>query len=245
MFDAPLGDDSKPRSYDVAFSNPLFDFNDDFTLCNNNLLFDEEFEDINIDLPLGEHLDTLSTGDRKIDFNPSNSDSMSRSSETSDLFEELITEIDLDDSILIGTHDRYYDSEGDILFFEQFLNKDTSSDVSPALLPTESSSLDLPPPASKQFSLRVVERFDSFFSLTQSGRKTWVMENPSFGFHHMPSPRTAAYSPKEVMYRYYHPHLTPSDGFDPEIKNESSRSAFESVRADAVLKDVMLSLDEL
>ncbi|GJU29233.1 hypothetical protein Tco_1172822 [Tanacetum coccineum] len=103
MPDESLGDDSKPISYDVTFSNPLFDFNDDFTLCNDNLLFDEEFEDISsldlleltpfidestllvilplpctdvlgdaivdIDLLLGEHLDTLSTGDREIDFN--------------------------------------------------------------------------------------------------------------------------------------------------------------------------------
>ncbi|GJT34423.1 hypothetical protein Tco_0924842, partial [Tanacetum coccineum] len=82
----------------------------------------------------------------------------------------------------------------------------------------ESTLLVTPPPASKQFSLREVERFDPFFSLTQSGGKTRVMETPSFGFHHMPSPRPAAYSPKEVMYRYYHPHLTSGDGFDPEIK---------------------------
>ncbi|GKF24622.1 hypothetical protein Tco_0076944, partial [Tanacetum coccineum] len=46
MFDEPLGDDSKPISYDVTSSNPLFDFNIDFTLCNNNLLFVGEFEDI-------------------------------------------------------------------------------------------------------------------------------------------------------------------------------------------------------
>ncbi|GKD40908.1 hypothetical protein Tco_1261115 [Tanacetum coccineum] len=46
MSDEPLGDDTKPRSYDVTFSNPLFDFNDDFTLCKDNPLFDEEFEDI-------------------------------------------------------------------------------------------------------------------------------------------------------------------------------------------------------
>ncbi|GKE80364.1 hypothetical protein Tco_1550364 [Tanacetum coccineum] len=46
MSDEPLGDDSKPKSYDVTFSNPLFDFNDDSTLCYDNLLFDEEFEDI-------------------------------------------------------------------------------------------------------------------------------------------------------------------------------------------------------
>ncbi|GKB02439.1 hypothetical protein Tco_0830528 [Tanacetum coccineum] len=68
--------------------------------------------------------------------------------------------------------------------------------------------------------LREVERFDPFFSLTQSGEETWVMETPSFSFHHMPSPRPTAYSPKEVMYCYYHPHLTMGDGFDhgPKIK---------------------------
>ncbi|GKD24797.1 hypothetical protein Tco_1231011 [Tanacetum coccineum] len=47
MFDEPLGhSDSISRSYDVTFSNPLFDFNDDYTLCNDNPFFDEEFEDI-------------------------------------------------------------------------------------------------------------------------------------------------------------------------------------------------------
>ncbi|GJR87152.1 hypothetical protein Tco_0211163 [Tanacetum coccineum] len=113
MSDEPLGDDSKPKSYDVTFSNPLFDFNDDFTLCNDNLLFDEEFEDI--------------------------------------------------------------------------------------------SSLD--PPKSAPLIHEPL------------GGKTRVMETPSFGFHHMPSPCPAAYSPKEVMYRYYHPHLTSGDGFDHEIKS--------------------------
>ncbi|GJZ78200.1 hypothetical protein Tco_0642872 [Tanacetum coccineum] len=45
VFDEPLGDDTKPRSYGVTFSNPLFDFNDDYTLCYDDLLFDEEFKD--------------------------------------------------------------------------------------------------------------------------------------------------------------------------------------------------------
>ncbi|GJZ76712.1 hypothetical protein Tco_0641384 [Tanacetum coccineum] len=279
MSDEPLGDDTKPRFFYVTFSNPLFDFNDDFTLCNDNPLFDEEFEDISslvlfeltlvidestllvtlpspylvvlgdekIDLLLRDDLDALSTGDRKIDFDPirdieelerllandpvvvprvfdeplGNSDSISRSIETSDLIlEELTAEIDLDDSIPTNIDDRYYDSEGDIQFFEQLLNEDTSSGVSLALLPTESSSLVLPPSASKQLSLREVERFDPFFSLTQSGEETRVMETSSFGFHHMSSPRPAAYSPKEVMYCYYHPHLISGDEFDhgPKMK---------------------------
>nr|GEV55980.1 hypothetical protein [Tanacetum cinerariifolium] len=108
VFDEPLGNsDSVPRSYDVTFSNPLFNFNDDYTLCYDNLIFDEEFEYI--------------------------------------------------------------------------------------------SSLD---------PLEEVDRFDPFFFLTQSGGKTRVMETPSFGFHRMPSLRPATYSPTEVTYRYYHPHLT-------------------------------------
>ncbi|GKC34714.1 hypothetical protein Tco_1047098 [Tanacetum coccineum] len=65
-----------------------------------------------------------------------------------------------------------------------------------------------------------VVRFDSFLSLTQLVSMTRVMETPSFGFHRMPSPYPAAYLPKEVMYRYYHPHLTSDDGLDykPKMK---------------------------
>ncbi|GJR17603.1 hypothetical protein Tco_0966130 [Tanacetum coccineum] len=245
MSDEPLGDDTKSIPFDVTFSNPLFDFNDDFTLCKDNPLFDEEFEDISsldppkltpvideptllvtlplpctnvlgdaivdIDLFLGEQLDTLSTGDREIDFNPS------RDIEE---LERLLADDYLDNSISIGIDDRYYDSEGDIIYFEQLLNEYTSSDVSPTLLPTESSSLDLSLPDPERICLKEVERFNPFFSLTQSGGKTRVMETLSLGFHHMPSPCPAAYSPKEVMYCYFHPHLTSGDGFDhgPQMK---------------------------
>ncbi|GJT04436.1 hypothetical protein Tco_0838898 [Tanacetum coccineum] len=61
---------------------------------------------------------------------------------------------------------------------------------------------------------------DDGITIRRSGGKTRVMETPSFSFHHMPSPRPAAYSPKEVMYCCYHPHLTSGDGFDPEIKSK-------------------------
>ncbi|GKD68494.1 hypothetical protein Tco_1322584 [Tanacetum coccineum] len=139
---------------------------------------------------------------------------MSRSSETSDLFEELTTEIGLDGSISTDIDDRYYDSEGGILYFEQLLN-----DVSQALLPIESSSLVPPLSDPKQICLRKVERFDPFFSLTQSGGKTRVMRTPSFSSHHMPSPRPHTTS-RMLMYCYYHPHLTSADGFDhgPKMK---------------------------
>ncbi|GJW08596.1 hypothetical protein Tco_1571019 [Tanacetum coccineum] len=186
MSDEPLGDDTKPRSYYVTFSNSLFDFNDDSTLCYDNPLFDEEFVDISsldlpeltpvidestllvtlpspylvvlgdekIDLLLRYDLDTLLKGDKEIDFNPcrdieelehllandpvpvprvfdeplGNSDSMSRPIENSDLIlEELTTEIGLDDLISTDIDDRYYASEGNILYFKQLLNEDSSS----------------------------------------------------------------------------------------------------------------------
>ncbi|GJT90271.1 hypothetical protein Tco_1079116 [Tanacetum coccineum] len=144
VFDEPLGNsDLISRSYNVTFSNLIFDFNDDYTLCYDNPHFDKEFEDIN-------SLDPLES--------------------------TLV----IDESILLVT----------------------------------------PLPDSKKFSLREVERFDHFFSLTQLGGTMRVMETSSLGFHHMPLPRPTTYSPKEVMYYYFHPHLTSGDGFDhgPKLK---------------------------
>ncbi|GJV25591.1 hypothetical protein Tco_1378286 [Tanacetum coccineum] len=64
MFEEPLGDDSKSRSYDVTFLNLLFDFNDDYTLCYESLLFDEEFEDISsLDPPKSAPLNYERLGD--------------------------------------------------------------------------------------------------------------------------------------------------------------------------------------
>ncbi|GJT28987.1 hypothetical protein Tco_0909262 [Tanacetum coccineum] len=107
-------DDSKLRSYDVTFSNSLFNFNDDFTLCNDNPLFDEEFEDISSLYP---------PKSAPLNYEPlGNPDSVSRSLETSELIlEELTDEIGLDDSIPTEIDDGYYDSEGDILFLEHLL----------------------------------------------------------------------------------------------------------------------------
>ncbi|GKE24470.1 hypothetical protein Tco_1435982 [Tanacetum coccineum] len=98
MSDEPLGDDSKLRSYDVTFLNPLFDLNDDYTLCYDNSLFDEEFEDISsLDPPKSAPLNYEHLG---------NSDLMSRSIKTSDLIlEELTAEIGLDDLIPIEIDD--------------------------------------------------------------------------------------------------------------------------------------------
>ncbi|PWA44544.1 hypothetical protein CTI12_AA524600 [Artemisia annua] len=43
----PLGNsESISRSFDVTISNPLFDFDDNFTFRVDNKIFDDEFEDL-------------------------------------------------------------------------------------------------------------------------------------------------------------------------------------------------------
>ncbi|GKC84426.1 hypothetical protein Tco_1140143 [Tanacetum coccineum] len=202
--------------------------------------------DEKIDLLLRDDLDTLLTGDREIDFNPSrdieelerllvnnhvpvprvfdeplgNSNLMSRLIETSDLIlEELTIEIGLDDSIQTEINDGITIQRVTFFILNNCLMK-IHLLISPAVLPIESSLLVPSFPNIKQTCLREVERFDPFFTLTRSGDMTWVMERPSYGFPYMPLPRQVAYSPKVVMCRYFHSHLTSDDGFDhgPRIK---------------------------
>ncbi|GKC82063.1 hypothetical protein Tco_1137780 [Tanacetum coccineum] len=53
VFDEPLGhSDSISRSFDMTFSNSLFDFNDDYNLYYDNPFFNKEFEDISSLAPL-------------------------------------------------------------------------------------------------------------------------------------------------------------------------------------------------
>ncbi|GKA97929.1 hypothetical protein Tco_0825823 [Tanacetum coccineum] len=142
-------------------------------------------ENLDINLPLGEHLDTLSTGDKEIDFNPCRD------------IEEL-ERLLADDPVPVLR-----------VFDEPLGNSDSYLDLIISLDPSESTPvinestlLVTPPPASKQLRLSEVERFDPFFSLTKSGGKTRVIKAPSFRFPYMPSPRPAAYSPMEVMIPY-------------------------------------------
>nr|GEW34045.1 NAC domain-containing protein [Tanacetum cinerariifolium] len=157
-------------------------------------------EKLDIDLPLGEHLDTFSMGDREIDFNPSRDiEELERL-----LADDLVPVPRVFDKPLgnsYSVHRSYdvtfsnplFDFNDDYtlcydnpLFDEEY--EDISSLDPPELTPVidEFSLLVTPPPDSKQLSLREMERFDPFFSLTQSGEETRVMETPSFGFHHMP-----------------------------------------------------------
>ncbi|GJZ36889.1 hypothetical protein Tco_0583080 [Tanacetum coccineum] len=163
------------------------------------------------DLLLRDDLDTLSTGDKDIDFNPYRdieelehllaNEFISFPRESEDSISSLDPSCD---SSFTAVTDTLIDSDS-------YLGLDLGL-----------SEIVAPLPSIKKMDIRLreVERFDPFFSLTQSGEETRVVETPSFGFHHIPSPRPATYSPKEVMFRYYHPHLTTGDEFDhgPSVK---------------------------
>nr|GEV62704.1 hypothetical protein [Tanacetum cinerariifolium] len=133
------------------------------------------------DLECREHLDSLSTGDREVDFNPSKD------------IEEL-ERLLADDHVPVSRvfdgplgHSNSISRSYDVTFSNPIFdfNDDYTLCYDNPLFDEEFSNISsLDPPES-----------------TPSAEEMRVMETPSFGFHHMPSPRPAAYSPKEVMYR--------------------------------------------
>nr|GEY91171.1 hypothetical protein [Tanacetum cinerariifolium] len=159
-FDVPPCDDF------TAFSNLLFDADDDFSSSDDksfsdkdilkeiysNRLFDKEIISIKID---PHHfnaeelilLKSIPPGIDEADCNPE--EEILRIEK---LFDSLRDEIDLsltpDESIPLGIKDDDYDSEGDILILEEFLSKDSLS-----LSENESFHFDIPsssrPPAKR------------------------------------------------------------------------------------------------
>nr|GEX50019.1 hypothetical protein [Tanacetum cinerariifolium] len=95
----------KSKEKAVTFSNPLFNSNDDFISSDDESLSDEDVLEDNVKIysnPLSEFHDEYISSD----INP--------------LFDER-----LDDEInVLDCEDNYYDSEGDILYLESFLNDD-------------------------------------------------------------------------------------------------------------------------
>ncbi|GJY03521.1 hypothetical protein Tco_0369461 [Tanacetum coccineum] len=128
---------------------------------------------VDIDLPFREHLDTLSTGDREIDFNPSDL-------ETIDPVPDLrIFNVPLgkDDSISrsfgVTISNPLFDFDDNYsLIIDNKVFDDNIEDLS-SLDPHKATPLVYvsillvtPFPDPKQICLREVERFDPFFSLT-------------------------------------------------------------------------------
>ncbi|GJX12854.1 hypothetical protein Tco_0204612 [Tanacetum coccineum] len=131
-----------------------------------------------------------------------NDDSISRS------FDVTISNLlfDFDDFFTLRIDNKIFDDD-----FEDLYSLDPTKSTP---LINKSILLVTPLPDAKQNCLRGLERFDPFFSLTQSSEMTRMMETPFDRFPHLRLPRQVAYSPKVVMYRYFHPNLILSDGCD-------------------------------
>nr|GEZ16114.1 NAC domain-containing protein [Tanacetum cinerariifolium] len=147
---------------------------------------------VDIDLPLEEQLDTLSTRDREIDLNPSRdikelerlladdqvprvfNETLGHSNSVSRSFDVTFSNslFDFNDDYTLCYDNPLFDKE-----FEDISSLDPL-ELTPVI--DESTMIVTPPPDSKQINLKVVERFDPFFSLTQLGGKTRVMKTPSF-----------------------------------------------------------------
>ncbi|GKC29525.1 hypothetical protein Tco_1036819 [Tanacetum coccineum] len=163
---------------------------------------------VDIDLLLGEHVDTLSTGDREIDYNPSRDIEELERLLADDpvpvprVFDEPLGNSDLMprsydvtfSNSLFDFNDDYTLCYDNPLFYYEFEDISSLDPLESTLIINESTLLVTPLPNPRHIYLREVERFDPFFSLTQSGESTRVMETPSFSFHHMPSPCPAPYS---------------------------------------------------
>ncbi|GKD99894.1 reverse transcriptase domain-containing protein, partial [Tanacetum coccineum] len=98
-----------------VYSNPLFEFDDNFNSSNENPLFNEMVEDVENE-----------------DSNVSNSDKPDECSDP----EVDIDEIDAFLAMEVSSNfeEVYYDSEGDVIFLESLLSDDTTHNLSPEVI---------------------------------------------------------------------------------------------------------------
>nr|GFA42990.1 hypothetical protein [Tanacetum cinerariifolium] len=194
-------------------------------------------EDMEIDLLTDEPLDTFLMGNMEIEFNllediddlvpiPMVSEEPFFTSIDNPLFifnsdyalnfENLIFECECkemcDDEHF--TFDTFDHVTINALFEIDF--KHDANFVNPLFQNQLSNQKFTPLPISKpiDISLWEVERFNHFFSLTRSSEMTWVMVKLSRQYTKIPSPCLVAYILLVRFYRYYHPHLTLSVGYD-------------------------------
>ncbi|GKB10005.1 reverse transcriptase domain-containing protein [Tanacetum coccineum] len=105
-----------------VYSNPLFEFDDNFTSSNVNPLFNEMVEDVE------NENSNVSNSDEPVFLNTPLTDKV----ECFDS-EDNIDEIDAFLAMEVSSNfeEGYYDSEGDVIFLENLLSDDTTHNLSP------------------------------------------------------------------------------------------------------------------
>ncbi|GJW60059.1 reverse transcriptase domain-containing protein [Tanacetum coccineum] len=113
-----------------VYSNPLFEFDDNFTFSNENPLFNEMVEDVE------NENSNVSNSDEPVVFNTPLSDKVKCSDPEDD-----IDEIDAFLAMEVSSNfeEGYFDSEGDIIFLENLLSDDTTYNLAPEVISNHES----------------------------------------------------------------------------------------------------------
>ncbi|GKD95868.1 reverse transcriptase domain-containing protein, partial [Tanacetum coccineum] len=108
-----------------VYSNPLFEFDDDFNSSNENPLFNEKDEDVE------NKNSNVSDSDEPVLLNTPLSDKVKCFDPKDD-----IDEIDafLAMEVSSSFEEVYYDSEGDVIFLENLLSDDTTHNITPEVI---------------------------------------------------------------------------------------------------------------
>ncbi|GJZ57617.1 hypothetical protein Tco_0613111 [Tanacetum coccineum] len=119
-----LKKDVQEENFQV-YSNPLFEFDDNFTSSNENPLFNEMVEDVE-----NENSNVLNSDEPILLKTP-----------LSDKVECSDPEVDIDEidaflamKVYSNVEEGYYDSEGDVIFLENLLSDDTTHNLAPEVI---------------------------------------------------------------------------------------------------------------
>ncbi|GKF64251.1 hypothetical protein Tco_0187699, partial [Tanacetum coccineum] len=108
-----------------VYSSPLFEFDDNFTSSNVNPLFNEMVEDVK------NENSNVSDSDEPVLLNSSLTDKVESFAP-----EDEIDEIDAFLAMKVSSNfkEGYFDSEGDVIFFENLLSDDTTQNLAPKVI---------------------------------------------------------------------------------------------------------------
>ncbi|GJW27780.1 reverse transcriptase domain-containing protein [Tanacetum coccineum] len=108
-----------------VYSNPLFEFDDNFTSSNVNPLFNEMVEDVE------NENSNVSNSDEPVLLNTPLSDKV-ECSDPEDEIDEIDTFLAME--VSSNFEEGYFDSEGDIIFLENLLSDDTTHNLAPEVI---------------------------------------------------------------------------------------------------------------
>ncbi|GKC98636.1 reverse transcriptase domain-containing protein, partial [Tanacetum coccineum] len=108
-----------------VYSNPLFEFDDNFTSSNENPLFNEKEEDVE------NENSNVSDSDEPVSLNTPLSDKV-ECSYSGDNIDEIDAFLAME--VSSNFEEGYFDSEGDIIFLENLLSDDTTHNLVPELI---------------------------------------------------------------------------------------------------------------